>query len=214
MGAARLVADLLVPPRCLGCRTAVDTALCGACRRAAEALALPDLGRTVLAPGVLALGGYAYDGVVRDALVTLKVGGAVGHGAGLGVLLRERIPLPAGVAVTWLPSTGRRRRQRGAELTRALAGPGAVPLLRRTAGRPDQTSLDPAARRRSPAGSFAALGPAPPAVVLVDDIRTTGATAAAAAAALRAAGARRVVVVTLAVAGDAARAAAGATPRA
>ena len=186
----------------------MDTALCGACRRAAAAHALVDLGRTVLAPGVLALGAYAYDGIVREALLTLKVAGARGQAAGLGALLRERIPWPpaaADVAVTWLPSTPRRRRQRGGELTRALAGPGAVPLLRRTAERPDQTTLDPEARRRSPAGSFAALGPVPAGVVLVDDIRTTGATATAAAAALRAAGARRVVVVTFAVGGDAAR---------
>jgi predicted amidophosphoribosyltransferase len=193
-------------------------ALCPPCLADAGRLVLPDLGFRWLDDGVAAVGVFAYSGVVRDALRGVKAGGRHAAAAGLGRLLRARLaptlaaggPRWTGAAVTWVPSTPRRRRERGAEITRLLAGPAAVALLRRVTERPDQTVLSARQRRASPAGAFAALTRAPPAVVLVDDVRTTGATAAAAAACLRAAGAGRVLVATLAVGGDDARAAAGA----
>lgn len=204
------VLDLLLPRRCAGCRTPTPAALCPVCRTAADELALADLGRTELAEGVVAVGGYAYAGVVAEAVRAMKVRGQRRVAAELGVLMRSRLRLPGpreGVTVTWVPSTRRRLRQRGVELTRELAGPQARALLERGSERPDQTRLDRADRRRSPAGVFQERGPIPAAVVLVDDVRTTGATATAAATALRAGGAERVLVATLAVAGDAARAA-------
>jgi predicted amidophosphoribosyltransferase len=204
MGLAADVIDLLIPPRCAGCGIPDRAALCASCREQAAGLRLPDLGRTELDEGVVAVGAYAYAGVVAAAVRAVKVAGQHAHAAALGTLLREalRLPGPAAAAVTWVPSTPRRQRQRGVELTRAMAGPGAVPLLVRRVERPDQTRLDRRQRRRSPRGSFAVVGRVPDAVVLVDDIRTTGATAAAAAGALREAGARRVLVATLAVAGE------------
>lgn len=204
------VVDLMVPRRCVGCGRGASGAWCDECTQAAERLALVDLGFTVLDAGVVAVGAYAYAGVVAAALRAIKVGGAFAAAAPLGAVLRARLRLPApgsDLAVTWVPSTRRRRRQRGAEIPRLLAGPGATALLVRVGERPDQTALGAAARRASPAGAFAPARPVPPAVLLVDDVRTTGATAAAAAAALRSAGARRVVVATLAVGGDQARAA-------
>lgn len=204
------VVDLVVPRRCVGCGLGAPGPWCAECALAAERLALVDLGYTVLDTGVVAVGGYAYAGVVAAGIRAIKVGGAFAAATPLGALLRARLRLPApgpDLAVTWVPSTPQRLRQRGAEVPRLLAGPGATALLARVGARPDQTALGAAARRASPAGVFAPVGPAPPAVVLVDDVRTTGATAAAAAAALRSAGARRVVVATLAVGGDQARAA-------
>lgn len=207
------IADLLLPVRCPACpRPAcpAPAALCARCDAAATTLALPDLGAAELADGVIAVGGYAYAGVVRDAIRGMKVGGRWAAAPELGRRVLARVgPLPPAAAVTWVPSTRRRVRERGMDLPRLLAGPRAVALLEKVEERPDQTALDPAARRRSPRGAFRATGPVPGSVVLVDDVRTTGGTAVAAGLALHAAGAHRVLVVTLAVGGDDARATTG-----
>lgn len=204
----RLLLETLLPPRCAAC-AAPASGLCSACATAAELLVLPDRGFEELGEGTAALGAFAYDGVIADAVRGMKVAGRHAAAAPLGALLRQRLPLPAGWPVTWVPSTRRRLRERGVELPRLLAGPGAVPLLRRVADRPDQTSLDAQARRWAPLGVFLALGTPTERVVVVDDVRTTGATALAAAQALHNAGAECVLVVTLAVGGDAARRALG-----
>jgi len=206
------VADLLLPVGCPACPGRAGTAgVCAACRVALDALRLGDRGREELADGVLAAGGWAYDGAVARAVRGFKAGGRWAAAPALGRLLRAELGLPGPreVVTTWVPSPPRRRRARGFELPRLLAGAGAVALLAATGDRPEQTALDPGGRRALPAGAFRATGPVPAAVVLVDDVRTTGATALAAAGALRAAGARRVLVATLAVAGDRARAGAG-----
>lgn len=208
MGAAAAVWDLLLPVRCPACDAVATPVLCRDCTEALERLLLPDLARTTLADGVLAVGAYAYDGVAADVVRGVKAGERHAAARGLGDLLRARLGLPGSghIPTTWVPSTRRRRRTRGVEVPRLLAGAGARRMLVKVAERPDQTDLDPTERRRSPIGAFAATGPIPPAVILVDDVRTTGATALAAATALRQAGAKRVLVATFAVAGDQARA--------
>jgi predicted amidophosphoribosyltransferase len=195
----------LLPARCPACGQRAEPLLCARCALQIEAYALPDLGATRLAEGVRAAGAYAYAGVAADVVRGLKLGGQWAAAAGLGEDLRRRLALPPEVPVTWVPSLRRRRRMRGVELPRLLAGPGAVRLLEARGERPDQTSLTATARLRNPRGAFVATGRVPHRVVLVDDVRTTGATATAAALALRAAGARRVLVATFAVAGAEAR---------
>lgn len=201
------MADLVLPVRCPACGAPGVPVLCRACGLRLAALALPDLAARPLAEGVVAVGRYAYTGVAAEVVRGLKLGGRWAGAAALGDELRRGLALPPRLPVTWVPSTPRRRRARGVEVPRLLAGRAAVPLLDAVGDPPDQTALPAAQRRAGARGAFTARGPVPPAIVLVDDVRTTGATATAAALALRTAGARRVLVVTLAVGGDAARSA-------
>lgn len=206
--------DLLVPTRCAACgsQCGPDLGLCRPCGVAAERARLAVGTPARLAPGVVAVGVFAYDGVVRDVVQGMKLGGRFWAARALGDQLRRHPAIPSGWPVTWVPSTRARRRRRGVDVARLLAGPRATPLLRRHLERPDQTALSAAERRRSPQGAFVAVRPAPAHVVLVDDVRTTGGTALAAAAALQAAGATIVLVATLAVGGDEARAAPRTSP--
>lgn len=201
---SRLVLDLLLPPSCAACGALARDGLCEACGGELPGLALADGGEAELAPDVRAVGAYAYAGPVAAAVKGVKTPGRHGPAAALGRLMRYELGLPAPDAarwaVTWVPSTRRRRAARGAEIPRLLAGPGARRLLRRVHDGPDQTTLDRAGRLAAPVGAFRATGRPPPAVLLVDDVRTTGATATAAATALLDAGAQRVLVATLAVA--------------
>jgi predicted amidophosphoribosyltransferase len=203
------VLDLLVPQRCAACAAPTLAGLCPPCVAAADALVLPDGAREELAPGVVAVGVYAYQGVVRAAVRGMKLSARHAAARPLAAFLDAALdlPPPAQVVRTWVPASRSRRRARGMDLPQLLAGPQATGLLRRTVERADQTALDAAGRRRNPEGSFAATSAVPADVVLVDDVRTTGATALAAAGALQAGGARRVLVATLAVAGEDARAA-------
>jgi len=104
-------------------------------------------------------------------------------------------------AVTWVPTSPRRRRDRGFDqaelLARAVARRLEVParaLLRRRPG-PAQTALDRAGRA---AAAYDVVRRPPGPVLLVDDVCTTGASVRAATAALRAAGAPDVRVAVVA----------------
>lgn len=138
----------------------------------------------------------AYDDTARRLLTSLKNGQQRWL---LPHLAREMVPLvPADpeLVVTWAPTSGPRRRQRGFDqaelLARAVArraGRPVVALLRRRPG-PAQAGRS-RQDRRSPAGFDATRRIRRP-VLLVDDIATTGATLTAAAGALRSAGAPAV----------------------
>ena len=179
--------------------------MCPRCADEAEALRLAPAPPELLAERVAAVGVYAYDGVVTRAIRGMKISGRWAAARHLSAPVIGHPAVPRTWPVTWVPSTARRRRERGGELPQLLAGAAGVPLLRRTVQRADQTELSPAQRRTSPQGCFVATAAVPADVVLVDDVRTTGGTALAAAGALLAGGARRVLVVTLAVGGDDAR---------
>jgi predicted amidophosphoribosyltransferase len=166
----------------------------------------------LLAPGILGIGAFAYEGVIADAVRTVKTPGRHAAAAGLARLLWQvvdaELPLD-GLPRTWVPSTPRARRTRGVEIPRLLAGQGAEAMLTCPHDRPDQTTLDARGRRDNTSGAFVARRAArgyerrgvPETVVCVDDVRTTGATLVAAGMALQAIGVRRVVGLTLAVAG-------------
>lgn len=108
--------------------------------------------------------------------------------------------------VTPVPTTERRRRQRGYNQAEALAASFAhatartvQPLLRRVSAAHTQTTLQPAARRANVAGAFAPVADSAGLhIILVDDVLTTGATAIECAGALAAAGACCVRLITFA----------------
>lgn len=100
----------------------------------------------------------------------------------------EVAPAAPGLVVTWVPTSGRRRRSRGFDqselLARAVArrlGATARPTLRRRSG-PAQTGLGRAAREAA-AGYRCTTRTGGP-VLLIDDVCTTGSTLRAASAAL------------------------------
>jgi predicted amidophosphoribosyltransferase len=151
----------------------------------------------------------AYEGVGRELVARLKYRNARSSLTWLAVAmarLAARLLAGGGAGgrpwVTWLPTTGRRRRDRGFDqaelLARAVARRLGVPcraLLVRAPG-PPQTGRSRTERRRGP--GFVLRRAPPETVVLVDDVVTTGTSVSAAARALRAAGARRVLVVAAA----------------
>jgi predicted amidophosphoribosyltransferase len=144
----------------------------------------------------------AYDADVRRAVTGLKNRDERARVTRLAAGLAALVPEVPGLVVTWAPTGGRRRRDRGFDqaelLARAVArrrGVPARPLLTRRGGAP-QAGLPAADRWRHP--GFAARGAAPVAVLLIDDVATTGATLSAAAATLRAAGAQVVHALVVA----------------
>ena len=214
------LADLLFPPRCVGCGArawpicatcvrevgVVTPPWCERCGRPAEA---PVARCRDCPPGPIdaARAPFIYEGPIRLAIHGMKFSGwhAIGsHLAGAMAELGRDVRVDA---VTWVPLSRRRLRRRGFDqaeiLARHVARGLRAPLrslLVRTRDTRAQARLAGTDRRRALAGAFLPRADqAPPRdVLLVDDVMTTGATAAACASTLKAAGIRRVVVLTAA----------------
>ena len=112
---------------------------------------------------------------------------------------------PSAYTLTFVPADEDRLLERGhnpaqrlAARARRAAGSSRSSTPGRGAGSRAQKGLTLAERRENVRGVFAATGPCPRTIVLVDDVYTSGATVSAAATALRKGGARRVEVVTFA----------------
>lgn len=145
-----------------------------------------------------------YDGAGRELVAHLKYRNAR---AGVGWLAEGMAGLVAGFcfdAVTWVPTTSSRRRQRGFDQARLLAAAVGrrlqVPchrLLLRRPG-PPQTGRSRAERLSGPVLAPRRWIASPPRVLVVDDVATTGATLSAAAGCLRSGGALEVHAVVAA----------------
>ena len=147
----------------------------------------------------------AYEGGGRELVARLKYRNAratLGWLAAEMAILVDRSTIDA---ITWIPTTTSRRRQRGFDQAQLLAKGVSrrlrLPcrrLLIRAAGAP-QTGRTATERLLGPILAVRTTSAhVPRRVLLVDDVVTTGSTATAAARVLKAAGADQVVVIAAA----------------
>lgn len=193
-----VVSPLLLPSVCAACG-AQGRSPCAACEAAVRPP--PPLPPPPGVDRVIAV--LAYEDAGRELIARLKYRNARSSLPWLVERLAALVDPVTVDAVTWLPTTGRRRRRRGFDqsrlLARALARRLHLPcrrLLRRGPG-PPQTGRPLAERRRRPPLT-ASVSRVPSRVLVVDDVCTSGASLAAAAAALRSRGATVVVAATVA----------------
>jgi len=231
---ARELLELFLPRACLGCRDRIppedgEGLVCGRCRTRLRPPPPPRCPRCHLPLGtgsppgetclecmdwppllVSARGAVVLEPPADTLVHALKYGGWEALGAMMGSRMAA-VPLPIqgrAVAVP-VPTTEQRRRERGYNQAKVLAGVVArlrgVPLveaLERPGGR-TQVRLGSQERRRNVAGSFRfrpGLGSRVRGmeVILIDDVLTTGATALAAVEALKEGGAGSVHLLTFA----------------
>jgi predicted amidophosphoribosyltransferase len=202
------VADLVLPVECAGCRASHEPLRRGACARCAAELsalrpfpARPDPPPAGL-PDCVAVG--AYEGPLRQTILSYKERRRSGLAAPLGEMLAEAVARAAGgapraVLLVPVPATAEAARVRRGDHMRRLAAraarrlrragwPAAVACPLRALPKPDAAGLDAARRAAVAQASFRVRPGRVPrtrakaagrAVIVVDDIVTTGSTLAA-----------------------------------
>lgn len=206
----RGVMDFLFPRRCPFCGRAVGKELiCEDCEKA-----LPRCGKVLHGAGYgIAVAPLWYEGDVRRALLRFKFHGKLGGLDAFGRLMAACAAehyADAFDAVTWVPVSQKRLKQRGFDQARYLCGSlcvdwhtQPVETLRKVRDNPAQSSLsDHEQRKANVLGAYEAACPeqiAGKRWLLVDDLMTTGATLSECARVLKEAGAAGVMCLTLAI---------------
>lgn len=184
---------MLLPPSCPVCGRP-GPAPCPSCR--AGIVSAPV---TSMPPGVDSAAAFlAFVGPGREVVARLKYRNARSSLRWLAEGMAALVDPDSVDGVTWVPTTGARRRRRGYDqarlLARAVARRLGIPcraLLTRRPG-PAQTGRSRAARLGGPRLAALPWRRPPARVLVVDDVITTGATVSAAARVLRSAGSREV----------------------
>lgn len=206
----RGVMDFFFPRRCPFCGRAVGRELiCEVCEKALHRCDTVFHGEgygTATAP-------LWYEGDVRRALLAFKFHRKLGGLNAFGQLMADCAAQRyegAFDAVTWVPVSAKRLKERGFDQARFLAASlcvdwhtAPVETLRKTVDNPAQSSLtDHMQRRANVRGVYETVSPdviAGKRWLLIDDLMTTGATLSECARMLKGAGASDVVCLTLAV---------------
>jgi len=212
--------DLVLPRRCVVCGSD-GVVLCSACDSRLARLGRPRCERCGAPTAwpvercrecsgrriafACARAAVAYDDAAKRLVGAWKERGQRALGEVAAEIVDEVLARPSAYTITFVPADHDRLLKRGHNPAQRLAEAlgqrwqlPVVPLLQRAPGRAPQKGLTLAERRRNVRGAFAATGPVPKTIVLVDDVYTSGATVSAAATALRKDGASRVEVVTFA----------------
>ena len=203
--------DLLFPPKCPFCQKVQDAAgMCPACE---TSLPWTDEvhGLRTLRGGLLCAAPLWYEDSVREAIRRFKFHGGVSAAGPLGELIAqaaaERLSGEFD-AVTWVPVSAKRLRQRGYDQSLLLTenacklwGVEPERLLRKIRDNPPQSGLESAEDRwKNTQGVYEAAGePAGKRILLIDDVCSTGSTLVSAAGTLLAAGAAGVVCAAVAI---------------
>ena len=203
--------NLLFPPKCACCGRVLERPRenpCPACRKA-----LPHMEDSQIlrrgAYGECAVAFY-YEGPIREAVHALKFAGRQSGAKALAPFLVQAAAEHLSGrfdAVTYVPVSPKRRRERGYDQAQLLAQAmaeiwetQALTTLRKIRHTRAQSGLEDAEQRqKNVSGAYQGLPAASgKRLLLVDDVLTTGSTMAAAVEALRAAGAASVVCAALA----------------
>ena len=209
VGLGERLISALFPARCLMCDTVIPAGelFCRDCvvrvpeKPFSRKFALTGAG----AEGFRVLSPLSYEGGTKKSIHRLKFYGRKGLAKPMGKLMAETAR-DTGVsfdAVTWVPMTGKKRKQRGYDQSELLAKAAAkelglpcLPLLKKVRENQTQHELSGKQRWLNVKNAYrAGQGAQGKVLLLIDDIVTTGATVSECAKTLYAAGAKTVTGV-------------------